>query len=108
MKQILTLNSRITPDFYIDPAWSNTKKRDTYELLARIKVNDAMAYVRTGKSIKKTVPPRRLFRYLNDVPIEDLMQELIRRQGVGMVVNDDCDEVNVIVRNKDLIEWMQA
>ena len=106
MKQTLTLNSRITPSFYIDPAWSNTKKRDTYELLARVKVSEGMAYVRTGKSIKNTTPPHRVFRYLNDVPIEDLMQELVRRQGVEMVLTDDCDEVNIIVRNKDLIEWM--
>jgi len=106
MKQTIALNSRITPSFYIDPEWSNTKKRDTYELLARIKVSEGMAYVRTGKSIKKTVPPHRVFRYLNDIPIEDLMQELVRRQGVEMVLNDECDEVNIRVSNKDLIEWI--
>ena len=35
------------------------------------------------------------------------MQELINRQGIGMVVSDDCDDVIIHVRNDDFIKWMQ-
>ena len=81
----------------------STEERNACETKAKSCIAKAVDYIRTGSKGTKSVPPQRVFRYLDVIPIEDLMQELVRREETEFI--QVCDEnIKISVDGVDIIK----
>jgi len=112
------------PIIEVDPKLSTVEKQNLYEFKARVKVSDAVGIIEIAKHMKKGVPPQKSYRYLQDVPIEDLIKETIQRENTEFlyVVNEDVyvatnrepriteDKFHgllIMSHNNKLLEWLR-